>query len=93
MNSLPCILLELIFMYKSEWLYQNLIYSECISDVGAFAVYMPLKITKIDDTMATIMITMYHQLTLACTPRLSLAGKIGGRTGKRAWVRELTHEF
>ena len=37
-----------------------------MSDVGgvsAFAVYMPLKITKIDDTMATIMITMYHQLT------------------------------
>ena len=24
---------------------------------------LPLKITKIDDTMATIMITMYHQLT------------------------------
>ena len=40
--------------------------SACMSDVAgvsAFAVYMPLKITKIDDTMATIMITMYHQLT------------------------------
>ena len=56
------------YVYKSEWLFQNLIYSECMSDVAgvsAFAVYMPLKITEIDDTMtmATIMITMYHQLT------------------------------
>ena len=54
------------YVYKSEWLFQNLTYSECISDVAgvsAFAVYMPLKITKIDDTMATIMITIYHQLT------------------------------
>ena len=52
--------------WSTEWLFQNLIYSECMSDVAgvsAFALYMPLKITKIDDTMATIMITMYHQLT------------------------------
>ena len=47
-------------------LFHKLIYSECMSDVAGVsvvAVYMPLKITKIYDTMATIMISMYHQLT------------------------------
>ena len=34
-----------------------------VAGISALAVYMLLKITKIDDTMATIMITMYHQLT------------------------------
>ena len=32
------------YVHKSEWLFQNLIYSECMSDVAsvsAFAVYMP----------------------------------------------------
>ena len=52
--------------WSTVWLFQNLIYSECMSDVAgvsAFALYMPLKITKINDSMATIMITMNHQLT------------------------------
>ena len=42
-------------------LFQNLIYSECMSGVSAVAVYKPLKATKIDDNLATIMITIAQQ--------------------------------
>ena len=40
-------------LVDTEWLFLNLIYSECMSDVaGISMVADALKITKIDDTMA-----------------------------------------
>ena len=54
--------------WSTEWLFQNLIDSECMSDVAgvsAVAVYMPLKITKIDDNLATIR-SQWHSRMNSC---------------------------